>query len=546
MTQTFRSLALAHPRPLLVAFCLLLWLPGWFSLPPGDRDESRFAEATKQMPESGDYVDIRNGAEARNRKPIGIYWLQVPGVAVARAIGIAHNNPIWPYRLPSLAGGLLAVLAVHGVGRRLFGAETALLGAALLAGSVLLTVETHIAKTDAALLGATTLAMLLLAQAYLTGRLSAVRAALFWLALGAGVLIKGPITPMIAGLTVLTLVVADRRGAWLRQLRALWGVPLALAVVLPWFVAIGVATHGAFFREAVGGDLGNKLAGGDDAHGAPPGFHLLLLSLTLLPAGWAVLQSLPAAWAARREPATRLLLAWAGPAWLVFEAVPTKLPHYPLPLMPALCLLAARWLLDPARRPVPRWLAWLTGGLFVAAVAALGLGAAALPLAVGAAWWLGLPALAAAGLLAWLVLRAWRAGQTLRAACFGLAASVPLYAAILGIELPNLTPLWLAPRVASALAAHGPVTGFATAGFAEPSLMFLCGTATKMLGDGAQAADFLAAAPGRAVAVEARQAAGFAARAAALGLAPRAFAEVDGVNYSNGRRVRLSLFDRSS
>ncbi len=541
--QTIRSF-FQHPRLLLVTFCLLLWLPGWFSLPPGDRDESRFAQATKQMVESGDAVDIRNGAEARNRKPIGIYWLQLPGAAAARAIGIAHNNPIWPYRLPSLAGALLAVLAVQGMGRRLFGREAALLAAASLAASVLLTVETHIAKTDAALLGATTVVMLLLAQAYLTERLSALQAGVFWLALGAGVLIKGPITPMVAGLTVVMLAVADRRAAWLRTLRPAWGVPLALAVVLPWFIAIGIATHGAFFREAVGGDLGNKLAGGDDAHGAPPGFHLALLSLTLFPAGWTVLRALPSAWAARRTPATRFLLAWAVPAWLVFEAVPTKLPHYILPLVPALCLLAARWLLDPARRPTPRWLAWLSTTLFVAAAALLGLGAAALPVALQAPWWLGLPALAAAVLLLTLVLPALRRDAVLRAACLGLAASVPLYAAILGLELPRLTPLWLAPRVEAALAAHADVTGFAAAGFAEPSLMFLCGTGTRMLGDGAEAADFLAAAPGRVVLVEARQLPAFTARAAALALVAHPFADIAGFNYSNGRRVRLVLFDR--
>ena len=54
----------------------VLWLPGFFSLPPTDRDESRFAQASKQMIETGDYVRIMNGEEPRNRKPIGIYWLQ--------------------------------------------------------------------------------------------------------------------------------------------------------------------------------------------------------------------------------------------------------------------------------------------------------------------------------------------------------------------------------------------------------------------------------------------------------------------------------------
>ena len=116
----------------------------------------------------------------------------------------------------------------------------------MLGGCVLLTVETDIAKTDAALLGATTLAMGVLARAYLGEPIGARGAALFWLALGAGILIKGPITPMVAGLTALALVIADRRvRAGSRPLRPLWGVPLMLAVVLPWFVAIGIATHGA-------------------------------------------------------------------------------------------------------------------------------------------------------------------------------------------------------------------------------------------------------------------------------------------------------------
>jgi 4-amino-4-deoxy-L-arabinose transferase-like glycosyltransferase len=544
VVHTLGQRALAHPRLLLIVLCLLLWLPGWFSLPPGDRDESRFAQASKQMLETGDLVNIRNGDEARNRKPIGIYWLQLPGVAVANAIGIAHTNPIWPYRLPSLAGGLLAVLAVERFGRRPFGAAPALLAAALLAASTLLTVEVHIAKTDAALLGATTLAMLLLAQAYLTGALSAWRAAVFWLAVGAGILIKGPVTPLVIGLTTVTLAIADRRGAWLRRLRPAWGIPLALVIILPWFAAIGFATHGAFFRDSLGGDLGGKLAGGDDAHGAPPGFHLVLLSLTLFPSGWVAPRALPAAWAGRREPATRFLLAWAIPAWLVFEAVPTKLPHYILPLLPPLCLMAARWLLDPARRPAPRWLRAVSLGLSAVAACVLGVGAAALPVALGVAWWLGVPALAAAMLLAWLVAAALRAGAPARAACLAAAACVPLYAALLGLELPNLSPLWLSPRVEAALAGH-PYAAFATAGFAEPSLMFLCGTQTRFLGDGGLAGDFLVTAPGRVALVEARQMPGFVARVTAFHLTPRTIATIDGFNYSNGRRVRLSLEELS-
>ena len=41
-----------------------------------DRDESRFAEASRQMVETGNFVDIRFASTARYNKPAGIYWLQ--------------------------------------------------------------------------------------------------------------------------------------------------------------------------------------------------------------------------------------------------------------------------------------------------------------------------------------------------------------------------------------------------------------------------------------------------------------------------------------
>ena len=282
-----------RPRALLLAFCLLVWLPGFFTIPPTDRDESRFAQASKQMLETGDYVRIMNGTEPRNRKPIGIHWMQVPFAGAAHALHIAVGNPIWPYRIPSLLGGMVAVLATFEAGLALGNRRTALLAAGMLAASVILTVETHLAKTDAALLGATTVAMAVLARAYAGRPVGRGGAAVFWLAMGVGILLKGPITPMVAGLAVVTLAALDRRARWLLVLRPAWGVVLMLAVVLPWFVAIGLATHGAFFNDAVGGDLGRKLASGDDAHGAPPGLHLLLLPLLAFPATLPVLRSLP-------------------------------------------------------------------------------------------------------------------------------------------------------------------------------------------------------------------------------------------------------------
>jgi 4-amino-4-deoxy-L-arabinose transferase-like glycosyltransferase len=304
-------------------------------------------------------------------------------------------------------------------------------------------------------------------------------------------------------------------------------------VVLPWLVAIEVSTHGRFLADSVGGDMGRKLVGGDNAHGAPPGTYALLLALTLFPAGFVVLRALPAAWAARGEPATRFLLAWVGPAWLVFEAVPTKLPHYVLPLYPALCLLGARWAVGNGR--VWRWLSVLSASLFGVAGGVFAAGAVALPVVVGAGVTVGVPAALAAGLVVAVGLRS-------RAAWAGLLAVPLLWWAILAVELPRLPQLWVSAGVAAWLDRR-PVSGFAAVGYAEPSLMFAAGTGTRWLDAGA-AARFLAADAGRVVAVAERQVGPFLVAAGRM--SPRAFATVRGFDYSVGRSVALTLFRAGS
>ena len=142
-----------RPRAGLALLCLLLWLPGFFTLPAGDRDESRFAQASRQMVETGDYVRIRFGEVERNKKPAGIHWLQAAAVHAAGGDGPRRRGDIWAYRVPCLLGALLAVLATFHFGRALVGRRAAFLGAAMLAACLVLVVETHIAKTDAALLG---------------------------------------------------------------------------------------------------------------------------------------------------------------------------------------------------------------------------------------------------------------------------------------------------------------------------------------------------------------------------------------------------------
>src|SRR6202012_3361106 len=99
------SLLARWPLATLFLLCVIAWIPGFFSLPPLDRDESRFAQASKQMIETGNYVDIRYSVGPRYKKPVGIYWMQA---ASTLTFSNPPYNEIWTYRLPSLIGGLIA------------------------------------------------------------------------------------------------------------------------------------------------------------------------------------------------------------------------------------------------------------------------------------------------------------------------------------------------------------------------------------------------------------------------------------------------------
>src|SRR5271163_1674241 len=110
-----------RPYALLVGLCLFLYLPGISAIPPLDRDEARFAQATRQMLETDDFLRIRFQDEARNNKPAGIYWLQAAAVGI---FSTPESTAIWPYRVPSLLGAVAAVLAIFAFGAALFAGGT--------------------------------------------------------------------------------------------------------------------------------------------------------------------------------------------------------------------------------------------------------------------------------------------------------------------------------------------------------------------------------------------------------------------------------------
>ncbi len=547
LDERLRGLARGWRGPALAALiAFLAGLPGLLAAPPLDRDESRFAQATAQMLETHDFVVIRYQDTPRFKKPVGIHWLQAASVAL---LSDAEAREIWAYRIPSLLGAMLAAAACAWGAAAFFGDEAGLFAGGLLATTLLLSTEAMIAKTDAVLCGTTTLAMAALGRLYAAakGGPPAPRRAvwLFWISVGVAALVKGPVGPMVAALAMLLLAVVDRKPGWLIRLKWGWGLIIVALIVGPWAGAVTVATDGGFWSQAVGGDLAPKLVGGQETHGAPPGAHALLAPLLGFPMTLLLPAAAVAAWIRRREPGIRFAIAWLVPAWLVFEAMPTKLPHYPLPTYGAIAWLAAAALSQPLGARV-RWIGAGLGALVGLALAAAGFyivwlygGRSDLPVATLAALFF-----AAAGLAgAWLLMRKDPQPAVIAAIACGATAHAILLAGL----APRLLPLWLSARTAAAMEkarllprqgiADAPV---AVAGYAEPSLVFALGTATEL--DTPQEAA-QAIAENRPAVVESREEPAFRAALKAAGAQAIRITQVKGLDYSNGRRMALGIYE---
>jgi 4-amino-4-deoxy-L-arabinose transferase-like glycosyltransferase len=534
---------------LLLAFCLLAFLPGFFQIPPVDRDEARFAQATKQMLETHEYVDIRFQDEVRYKKPVGIYWLQAAAVKTGEALGVSHaRTTIWLYRLPSLAGATLAVLLTYWTALAFVPRRAALVAALMMASSILLGVEARLAKTDAMLLFTSVAAMGAMARIYLAGRRTpAVKTgwsepAILWTALAGGVLLKGPLILMFVGVTALTLSIVDRSARWLWSLRPFSGLAWLTLLVLPWFVAIVAKSGDSFFVEALGRDMLDKVTSGQEAHGAPPGYYFALFWVTFWPGSLLAGLAAPAVWKSRGEPGARFLLAWLVPCWIIFEAVMTKLPHYVLPLYPALAILIAG-ILEPGGLSKTRWIVRGTIGwfLFPSAIAIVVLvGFIAFGGDLGLIAWPFSAAAVIFGLFAWWLYDVDGAEHSLlRAAIASVLIAITVYA----VTFPSLPSLFPSAVIADEIRASDCADPHVASTYAyqEPSLVFLMGTQTRFT-DGAGAADFLRSGPCHFALIDPRNERSFVQHAETNGVRYSLVQRVEGYNISIGKPVSLTVF----
>ncbi|MGN6209873.1 ArnT family glycosyltransferase [Asticcacaulis sp.] len=539
--------------PLIAALlAIAAALPCAVMMPPLDRDESRFIQASAQMIETHDYININVQDVPRYKKPVGIHWLQVAAVKLTSSVA---KRDVLAFRWPSILGAALAAFACAWGASYAFGTRVGTKAGIIFAVTFMLSTEAFIAKTDAVQCGFITLMMAALAQIYLRTRdlgrddarpkMPWVKL-VFWLGLAGSIMIKFIIGPMILATTLLTLWALDRRIRWARNLGWGWGLILVALICGPWIMAITVTTDGQFWVGAVGKDFADKLKGGSEGHFMWPGYHLALLPVTMFPAAWFLGGALQTAISRRHEAAIRFAIAWFVPAFLIFELSPTKLPHYTLPTFAALAWLCALSLDVPLKlwARIVNVATGVIGGLVLSALAIAGY----VLYGNSAAFIFMIAVILSAGVLGglggWLM---WINRQRTGFA-FILAAGILAHLSFVS-ELAQLKPLWISKQLEAALASNhldprhdlrtpGPV---AIIGYSEPSFVFAMGTKTQLLNDDVKGA-VRALREGRPLFVESQFEKAFQSEAAAQGLSPHAVTQVRGHNY-NGRDQTLTLYD---
>ncbi|MDQ2868392.1 MAG: glycosyltransferase family 39 protein [Verrucomicrobiota bacterium] len=333
---------MANRNYALVFFAALIFhLAGTWSLPFIDRDEPRFAEASREMSERHDFVVPFFNNEPRYDKPPLTYWAQIASFHV-----FGEND--FGARFPTAVAAALTAVALFGWGKRLRDERVGWWAAAIFTLSLQVFVHSKAAVADLWLVLFVTLAH---RAAYELMAEESDRRRWWWIfyfSLAFAFLAKGP----IGWVPLLTVAVAKRfhRG---ENFRARFhfgrGLLLTLAIVCAWGIPALLRTHGEFFAIGIGKHVLGRSVSTMEGHGASGilsyvallPFYFVAVFVSFFP--WSI--KLPALCRSLRDDhdrADRFLIAGTLVVFVVFTFVATKLPHYTLPAFPLLALLLAK------------------------------------------------------------------------------------------------------------------------------------------------------------------------------------------------------------
>ena len=340
-TETAGSIAEVHRITLpLLLLAALTFFAGLGRGAITDSDEAFYAESSREMVASGDWITPHYNYEPRFQKPILYYWLTSATYLVT---GASEMGARW---WAALAGvGLVLVTAA--AGRRWYDEATGLLAGAIVATNFGYFSIGRMALPDLPLTFCITLSIWAALVSTLEQERSPRRfVILAALGLGLGFLMKGPVGVIIPLMVIVPVLMIERRSIALTPNDMVLGVVVMLAIALPWYVVMWFRHGTDYLQSFFVGDNFERFATDRFNDPRPWWFYLPVVAGGLLP--WT---PLALTWLGpmtqflrgRRAVGTidLRLLMWALLPLVFYSLSVGKQPRYVLPVLPPLALLLA-------------------------------------------------------------------------------------------------------------------------------------------------------------------------------------------------------------
>ena len=326
---------------LLIALCGVLYFPYLDSIPFFDKGEPREALAVQDIVQRGEWlVPLKRATDIPSKPPL-FHW---SAALVTKLTGSLNEVTI---RFPSALYATLGVLLIYGLGRKIFAAQTALLGAAILATTMVYQDQALSARVDMTLCFFVTLSLALFYSLYRGHLKNPLWFYVFYLVVGIGTLAKGPLGVLLPGLVAGSFALMERRWDMIRKFSFHPGVILTLVLAPGWYIiAVTRGGEGFFDRQILQENLARFVGGSGHSH--PVYYYIPYLFSQSLP--WSLF--LPVLlWdlfrnGFRSDGDVLFLKLWFLVMFAFFSISVGKRPVYLLPLYPALSLLLAGWFYD--------------------------------------------------------------------------------------------------------------------------------------------------------------------------------------------------------
>jgi 4-amino-4-deoxy-L-arabinose transferase-like glycosyltransferase len=361
--------AIAHDvrlqRILIAAVGLLLFVPFLGSVRLFDWDEINFAECAREMIVTGDYLHMQIDYRPFTEKPPLFVWTQALSMHI---FGINE----FAARLPNAVVGVVTLLVLHSIGRRLHGNVFGLLWPLVYAGTLLPHFYARSGIIDPMFNLFIFLAIWQVIRGELDGTTRNVQSGMF---AGLAVMTKGPVGLGLVILTVIAQWISGKRGAAAARPfpTASIATIIGVACILPaLWLGIDAAANGPKFLMENFHYQWRLLTQGEAGHAQPWYYHSLVLLIGCFPTSTFFLASLRRQHDVSDNERTmrRWMIVLFFVVLIVFSAVTTKIVHYSSMTYIPITYLAAMWimrrgLVAPATRLIILSHAMLIGGIAI-------------------------------------------------------------------------------------------------------------------------------------------------------------------------------------